>query len=90
MLDSKSESVDFDRVISKTDAMLRYDKFNQLRIRNNMANDRQLMRGQANEHMRHHQVRWLDCNRGVGMTESDNATSTNRISPWWTSPDLRL
>ncbi len=55
MLDSKSYSPDFDRVIAKTDATLRYDKFNQLRIRNNMGNEDLQIQGHGSDHLKHHQ-----------------------------------
>lgn len=35
-LDVKSELPDFDRIISRADAKLRYDKFNQLRLKHNL------------------------------------------------------
>lgn len=55
MLDLKSDSPDFDRVIAKTDATLRYDKFNQLRLRNNMCGEDARIQELGSDHFKHHQ-----------------------------------
>ncbi len=52
LLDTKGTSADFDRVISRTNAALHYDKFNHLRLRNAMDAEEE---GRS-EHLRHHQV----------------------------------
>lgn len=36
LIDLRCESNDFDRLVPQTDAMFHYDKFNRLRLRNNV------------------------------------------------------
>lgn len=46
LIDLRAESSDFDRLVPQTDATFRYDKFNRLRIRNNITS----VAGQSGDH----------------------------------------
>jgi hypothetical protein len=56
LLDAKCQSADFDRVFPKTDAQFHYDKFNQLRLSNDLSADRETQAQAIPEHIQHKQV----------------------------------
>ena len=57
LLDSKCQSLHFDRVLPKTDGYFHYDKFNQLRLSNDLSVDREQYGQEAlPEHIQHKQV----------------------------------
>ena len=56
-LDVKSEATDYDRIISKTDAAISYDRFNQLRMPRGLEWPQAKNEfGQEIQHLRLHQV----------------------------------
>jgi hypothetical protein len=52
LLDDRSESNDFARIVPQTDCQIQYDKFNQLRIRNRMQTEITASKAATNEHLR--------------------------------------
>ena len=56
LIDLRAESSDFDRLVPQTDAMFRYDKFNRLRLRNNVASMAAQSEDNPNSHLQHQTV----------------------------------
>lgn len=52
LLDDRSESTDFARIVPQTDCQIQYDKFNQLRLRNRMQTEMTASKSPFNEHLR--------------------------------------
>lgn len=52
-VDLRAETSDFERLVPQTDAALRYDKFNRLRLRNNATSIESHSVNQANSHLQH-------------------------------------
>lgn len=57
LLDLRAESSDFDRLVPQTNATFRYDKFNRLRLRNNVTSAVPNTTDRSNNHLQHQTVR---------------------------------
>jgi hypothetical protein len=59
IVDLRAESNEFERLVPQTDATFRYDKFNRLRLRNDMMTMTSKPEGHPNSHLQHQTVRIL-------------------------------
>ena len=56
LLDLRAESREFERLVPQTDATFRYDKFNRLRLRNNISSVTAQSEDNPNSHLQHQTV----------------------------------
>lgn len=56
LLDLRAESKEFERLVPQTDATFRYDKFNRLRLRNNVSSVTEQSEDNPNSHLQHQTV----------------------------------
>lgn len=56
LIDLRAESKDFSRLVPQTNATFRYDKFNRLRLHNNVTSVVVNSADQLNSHLQHHMV----------------------------------
>jgi hypothetical protein len=59
LVDLRCESREFDRLVPQTDASFRYDKFNRLRLRNDVRSTGQTATDNSQDHLHHQTVSWL-------------------------------
>jgi hypothetical protein len=59
LVDLRCESSEFDRLVPQTDASFHYDKFNRLRLRNDVTSVVSVGEGDHNNHLQHQTVSTL-------------------------------
>ena len=56
LIDLRSESDDFDRLVPQTDATFHYDRFNRLRLRNTVTSAVRASTDEGDKHLQHQMV----------------------------------